>query len=119
MSDNSDLRQTFIYQLATNNSLELFKNIVFVGSGQDTYAPYDSARVNISPKTSNDIKGCVYTEMVQNMLSGITAKSITRVDVNFAIEKKNLDSFIGRTAHIKFISDTDTLRMVVERYINN
>ena len=53
------------------------------------------------------------------MIGGITAKSITRVDVNFFIEENNLDSYIGRTAHIKFISNKDTLRMIVERYLNN
>ena len=37
--------------------------------------------------------------------------------MNFSIQKKNLDSFIGRTAHIEFIENSLALKMIVDRYV--
>lgn len=48
MSDNSDLKQTFIYKLSMQPEIGLFKNIVLFGSDQDTYCPHDSATIQIS-----------------------------------------------------------------------
>lgn len=48
--------------------------------------------------------------MVDNMLLSVEAKYINRLDVLFNIEKKNFDSFVGRTGHIKFLCDPDFLR---------
>jgi hypothetical protein len=38
--------------------------------------------------------------MAQNILGNIPADVLYRIDVDFRIEETNLDSFIGRTAHI-------------------
>ena len=38
--------------------------------------------------------------MAKNILSGFRSKLLYRLDVNFKIKDKNLDSWIGRTAHI-------------------
>jgi hypothetical protein len=118
MTDDKDLRQTFIYNLSKTSCLDNFHKVIFAGSCQDTYSPYDSARIEISPKTSNDMKGCIYTEMVTNILESLRCESVVRVDVNFAIRKKSVDSIIGRTAHIEFIENPTAIRMLVERYIN-
>ena len=39
-----------------------------------------------------------------------------RLDVNFNIEETNLDSVIGRTAHILFLENEELLKMIVSRY---
>lgn len=41
--------------------------------------------------------------MAQNILGSIPADVLYRIDVDFRIEETNLDSFIGRTAHIQFL----------------
>jgi len=38
--------------------------------------------------------------MAKNMLGKLKSKMLFRLDVNFKIKDKNLDSWIGRTAHI-------------------
>ena len=38
--------------------------------------------------------------MAYNIIERITSDVLYRVDVDFRIEDTNLDSFIGRTAHI-------------------
>jgi hypothetical protein len=54
--------------------------------------------------------------MVQNLLSSTPVDVIYRLDVNFNIEETNLDSMIGRTAHILFLENSDLMRMIVARY---
>ena len=51
-----------------------------------------------------------YKNMVYNILSKITNNNLKRVDVNFVIQEKNFDSFIGRTAHIQFFKNTDFMK---------
>ena len=51
-----------------------------------------------------------YKNMVYNILSKITNNNLKRVDVNFVIQEKNFDSFIGRTAHIQFLENTDFMK---------
>jgi hypothetical protein len=53
------------------------------------------------------------------MVNSLLAKSpdvLYRLDVNFNIEETNLDSVIGRTAHLLFIENKDLMRMLVARY---
>lgn len=38
--------------------------------------------------------------MAQNILNKLPIEVVYRIDVDFRIEETNLDSFIGRTAHI-------------------
>lgn len=47
MSDNSDLEKTFMFKLSETKGLEWFKNVILVSSYQDSYAPFDSARIQI------------------------------------------------------------------------
>ena len=45
MTDARDFKDTFLYKLSQDNSMATFKYVILVGSFQDSYAPYDSARV--------------------------------------------------------------------------
>ena len=54
----------------------------------------------------------VYRNMAYNLLSKITKDSIKRVDVNFVIQENNLDSFIGRTAHIQFLENVNFMKIL-------
>ena len=54
--------------------------------------------------------------MVNSLLGNVPFNVLYRLDVNFNIEETNLDSYIGRTAHILFLENEDLLRMIVARY---
>ena len=54
--------------------------------------------------------------MVNSMLSSVPFVVLFRLDVNFNIEETNIDSMIGRTAHILFLENEDLIKMIVARY---
>jgi hypothetical protein len=56
--------------------------------------------------------------MVNNILERPTNKLevLYRLDVNFNIEESNVDSIIGRTAHILFLENEQLMKMMVSRY---
>ena len=43
--------------------------------------------------------------MAKNILGGLKSKMLFRLDINFKIKDKNLDAWIGRTAHIQFLEN--------------
>jgi hypothetical protein len=44
------LEKCYLFELSKYKGLEWFKNIILVSSYQDMYAPFDSARIQISNK---------------------------------------------------------------------
>ena len=55
--------------------------------------------------------------MVNNLLGKCQNLDVLyRLDVNFNIEETNLDSMIGRTAHILFLENEELMKMIVSRY---
>ena len=47
---------------------------------------------------------------------GWNKTTVTRVDVNFSITGKSIDNYIGRKAHISFLSNSGFLTMFVNRF---
>jgi len=88
-----------------------------LSSYQDQYAPFESARIQVSKK-SDSSKGTIYQQMAKNILSHVTTDHVYRIDINFKIEEKNLDSMIGRAAHIKFLESQALMRMLIFRFGN-
>ncbi|XP_048352254.1 protein FAM135A isoform X3 [Sphaerodactylus townsendi] len=101
--DHSDPRQTFLYKLSRKAGLQYFKNIVLVGSLQDRYVPYHSARIEMCKTALKDKQtGPIYAEMIQNLLLPVLQNkecSLIRYDVINALPN-TADSLIGRAAHI-------------------
>ena len=63
-----------MYKLSEMKGLESFKNIILVSSYQDSYAPFDSARIQIGSivKANKDSgSGNIYIKMAQNILSNV------------------------------------------------
>ena len=117
MSDSSNFQQTFMYELSLKKGLGWFKHVFLVSSYQDQYAPFDSARMELSEKVANDqLRGQIYIEMANSLLSGISAECLYRLDINFRISEKSLDSFIGRAAHIQFLENQTLMKMIIYRY---
>nr|XP_033792806.1 protein FAM135A isoform X2 [Geotrypetes seraphini] len=101
--DHSDPRQTFLYKLSKKTGLQFFKNVVLVGSLQDRYVPYHSARIEMCKTALKDKQsGPVYAEMIQNLLLPVLQNkdcNLVRYDVIHALPN-TANSLIGRAAHI-------------------
>ncbi|XP_034057799.1 protein FAM135A isoform X1 [Gymnodraco acuticeps] len=101
--DNSDPRQTFLYKLSKKSGLQFFKNVVLVGSLQDRYVPYHSARIEMCKTAVKDKQtGPVYAEMIENLLLPVLQNkdcNLVRFDVIHALPN-TANSLIGRAAHI-------------------
>jgi len=50
MTDAQHYKDTYLYKLSSSESLGWFKYVILVGSYQDSYAPYDSARIQVCSK---------------------------------------------------------------------
>ncbi|KAJ7341576.1 hypothetical protein JRQ81_005844 [Phrynocephalus forsythii] len=107
--DHSDPRQTFLYKLSRKAGLQYFKNIVLVGSLQDRYVPYHSARIEMCKTALKDKQtGPIYAEMIQNLLLPVLQNKeccLVRYNVHCALPN-TADSLIGRAAHIAVL-DSD------------
>ena len=117
MADGRNLEDCYLYRLSTMDGLNWFKHMVLVSSFQDQYAPFDSARIQICKEAAKDVsRGSGYIQMVNQMLGQAPFQVLYRLDVNFNIEETNIDSMIGRTAHILFLENEELLKMIVARY---
>ncbi|XP_062981075.1 protein FAM135A [Elgaria multicarinata webbii] len=107
--DHSDPRQTFLYKLSRKAGLQYFKNIVLVGSLQDRYVPYHSARIEMCKTALKDKQtGPIYAEMIQNLLLPVLQNkecNLVRYNVHCVLPN-TADSLIGRAAHIAVL-DSD------------
>lgn len=54
MTDSEKLENCYLYKLSKSEGLTWFKNVVLLSSHQDSYAPFDSARIQISKKITQD-----------------------------------------------------------------
>lgn len=45
MADSQNIEECLLFQLSKKKGLEWFKKVTFIGSHQDLYVPYYSARV--------------------------------------------------------------------------
>ncbi|KAK7363210.1 hypothetical protein VNO77_05343 [Canavalia gladiata] len=110
-TDDPDLENTFIYNLSKERTLANFQNVLLLSSPQDGYVPYHSARIEPCPAASLDFskRGKIFLEMLNNCLDQIQTSSdhrtVMRCDINFNTSSygRNLNTLIGRTAHIEFL----------------
>ncbi|GMY17505.1 protein FAM135B-like isoform X1 [Fagus crenata] len=121
-TDDPDLQNTFFYKLCKQKTLENFRHIILLSSPQDGYVPYHSARIELCQAASWDFskKGKVFLEMLNDCLDQIRAPSsehrvFIRCDVNFDTSSygKNLNTFIGRAAHIEFLESDVFARFIM------
>ena len=115
LSDDNNLKNTFFFKLSKSSQpLSNFKHIILVGSHQDNYAPYHSARIemtkeamdslaNSSSNSSSKIASDELKNMITNILQHIEPSKLTRIDVDFKLEGITVDNSIGRAAHIRFL----------------
>jgi len=111
MTETEDPRRSFLFKLSQEHDFKWFTNVVLVSSLQDLYCPFDSARIEM-PKVENEM----YREMVKQLWTDVKPECITRLNVHFSISNQNLDSFIGRTAHIQFLESQPVMKMLIHTY---
>lgn len=93
---------------------------------QDGYVPYHSARIESCQPASHDNskRGVAFLEMLNNCMDQIRGPSpetphhqrvFMRCDVNFdtTLYGRNLNSFIGRAAHIEFLESDIFARFIM------
>ncbi|KAG2667889.1 hypothetical protein I3760_15G135200 [Carya illinoinensis] len=121
-TDDPDLQNTFLYKLCKEKTLERFKHVILLSSPQDGYVPYHSARIESCQAASLDSskKSKAFLDMLNNCLDQIRAPSseyrvFMRCDVNFDTSSygKNLNTFIGRAAHIEFLESDIFARFIM------
>ena len=117
LTDETDLRRTFMYQLSVDDKLGSFKHVVLVSSHMDKYSPFNSARVELCKVALDDNKnGDVYKEMVSNVMGKMTPEQLTRLNVAFFFPKTTLDTVIGRAAHVKFLDSLEVTMTILLCY---
>jgi len=117
LTDDDDPNETFIGRLSRTPGLEHFTHVVLVSCYQDTYAPFASARIEISKAAANDEKlGPVYIGMARSILKPVDPKRVVRFDVDFHIPDTNVDTVIGRHAHIQFLECQPLMKMLTHKY---
>ncbi|OMJ80490.1 hypothetical protein SteCoe_19239 [Stentor coeruleus] len=114
MKDEKDIFQTYLYQLSNSNGIEFFKNVAFVSSLQDKYAPFDSTRVEVGAKAWKSSNGDVLGKMAVNILRKIQSSSLIRIDANFKFKGASFDRAIGRAAHIEMIENANLIDMILD-----
>lgn len=121
-TDDPDIQNTFLYKLCKEKTLEHFRNIILLSSPQDGYVPYHSARIEMCQASSGDTskKAKVFLEMLNECLDQIRAPSpeqrvFMRCDVNFdtSLQGRNLNTIIGRAAHIEFLESDIFARFIM------
>ncbi|KAK8473112.1 hypothetical protein PHAVU_001G063050 [Phaseolus vulgaris] len=120
-TDDQDIQNTFLYKLC-KKTLDHFRHIILLSSPQDGYVPYHSARIESCQAASHDNskKGRVFLEMLNACLDQIRSnpserRVFIRCDVNFDANSygKNLNSLIGRAAHIEFLESDIFARFIM------
>ena len=64
----------------------------------------------------NNRKGDVHKKMVENVLAKLRKTNLYKLDVGFNINEATVSSFIGRTAHIRFLENDALINMLIYRY---
>ena len=113
LKDNPIQNKSVLFRLSQTEGLGWFQHVTVCSSYQDKYVPRDSARIEIS---SAPTKGRSSMEMAQNILSSISPDHFHRIDVDFHDTSLSFDSLTGRSAHIKFVTNEDFLKLLVYQY---
>jgi pimeloyl-ACP methyl ester carboxylesterase len=116
MADHADPRQTFLYKLSQARCFEFFQNVALVSCWEDQYGPFRSARAEFCDEWAGRADRKATGEMVDNLWGPVSPERVTRLDVSFVLPDGNLDSIIGRAAHIQFLDCQPVMRMLVHNF---
>jgi len=119
MTDDKKYTETFLYKLSLAEGIGWFKYVMLMSSFLDSYSPYESSRIEVYNKvTSKSSKEAVYIQMAANIISQIKANALYRINVAFNIKKTDINSLIGREAHLQFLENEALMKLFGYRYAN-
>lgn len=121
--DNDDYTQCLLYKLSQAQGFEHFRYVVLIGSTQDCYVPMHTAQATIPRPAENDTKGdgSAYMQMATNLMKPITQKkqddpkqtTVVRITLDHKFSQTNLDTVIGRAAHLAYIDSSAAVCLVL------
>lgn len=116
LAESSPITSTYLYKMSKMEGMAWFKHVALVSSYQDQYVSFDSARIEVSTRVHKSAKANLYLEMARNIVGQLTTPALYRININFNVKEKSLDTFIGRAAHIQFLDNPAYIQMLVSRY---
>ncbi|KAJ8610474.1 hypothetical protein CTAYLR_007762 [Chrysophaeum taylorii] len=121
--DADDMQDSFMYKLSQSKGFEYFRYVVLVGSTQDCYVPMHTAHATIPRPAETDKKGdgSAYMQMAANLMKPITQKTpndpkqttVIRITLDHKFTQTNLDTVIGRAAHLAYIDSSSAVCLVL------
>jgi len=123
LKDGKTASSSFLYSLSKADVLSHFKNILLVSSIEDRYVPHHSARLQLCREAIADHRtGSTFVSMVHNLLAPLGNCNLLHIEVNFGTKPEaklmsQLDSAIGRTAHISYLENDSFVRIFAQTYL--
>jgi hypothetical protein len=117
MTDHKNPRETFLYKSSKARGLEHFQHVVLLSCYEDQYGPVQSARAEMCSEWESQPEKAIYCEMVRNLWAPVQPERVIRLDLNFHIPEKNLDTIIGRAAHIQFLESQPMMKMLIHNFV--
>ncbi|KAJ1454748.1 hypothetical protein M885DRAFT_441850 [Pelagophyceae sp. CCMP2097] len=121
--DAKDMRESFMYKLSQEKCFEYFRYVVLVGSHQDNYVPMHTAQATIPRPAEDDkrVDGSAYMEMATNLMAPISQKTaqsakqttVIRLTMDYKFSQTNLDTVIGRAAHLAYIDSSTAVLLIL------
>ena len=121
--DRDTMNESFMYKLSQAKGFEYFKYVVLVGSTQDSYVPMHTAQATIPRPAEADKKGGgdAYMQMATNLMSPISQKTaesdkqttVVRLTMEYKFTQTNLDTVIGRAAHLAYIDSSAAVLLIL------
>ena len=116
-------KDAFMHKLSKQPGFERFRFVVLVGSLQDSYVPLHTAQATIPRPAEIDKKGGgdAYRQMATNLLSPVMQQSasqskrttVVRLTLDYRFAQTNLDTVIGRAAHLAYIDSSAAVLLIL------
>jgi len=121
--DREKPEDAFMYKLSQAKGFEYFRYVVLVGSVQDSYVPMHTAHATIPRPAEVDRKGGgdAYRQMATNLMSPLLQKTadaakqttVIRLTMEYKFAQTNLDTVIGRAAHLAYIDSSAAVLLIL------
>ena len=88
LDDASEMRESFLYNLAKKDCIHWFRNVVLVSSPQDSYVPYFSARIQSKPPNGRSKSDLICFEMSKLIWKKMENEVIVRLDIDIRSQQR-------------------------------
>lgn len=126
--DAGTMTDSFMYKLSDAPGFEFFRYVVLVGSQQDCYVPMHTAQATIPrpAETASGGDGSAYMQMATNLMKPLSSKqadapkqtTVVRLTMEYKFTQTNLDTVIGRAAHLAYIDSPSAVLLILYSLYN-